>query len=69
MVSRLEGRIPFQFGRQALVQLLKCPEREDWKSCALPQRVEVRITTSFRDNFAPYDLTRNHLKTEQQDKS
>jgi len=64
MVTRIEGKIPFQFGRQVLIQILKCPEKEDWKSCVYPQRVEVRITTSFRDNFTPFDFTRNQEEKE-----
>jgi hypothetical protein len=48
---------PVQFGREVLCRLLSCPERIQWKSCALSSEEEAAATTAFRESFAPFDFT------------
>jgi hypothetical protein len=60
MITRLEERIPSNFGRSACVDLLNVPNL-DWKDCVKPQRIETKLTLNFRESFLPFDPCRKHL--------
>jgi len=59
MYSILPKDQPFdyQFGRRVIVDLLKTPEKLNWKNCVLDKEQEKSLVSSFRESFQPfYDL-------------
>lgn len=51
------SRIPIQFGREVMANLMGAPERGHWKACQVPKDEEARMTEAFKQEFAPYDST------------
>lgn len=41
----------FNFGRLVCSKLLNCPERSDWKLCALTKEEEIKIVSDFKSEF------------------
>ncbi|KRZ50230.1 CWF19-like protein 1 -like protein [Trichinella nativa] len=56
-------QFPVQFAREALTNkdLLNCPERIDWRQCALSVEEETALALKFRSLFSPYDFNQNLL--------
>jgi hypothetical protein len=48
---------PLQFGREVLCRLLNCPDRLQWKACAVSVDQETAQTTALREQFKPFDFT------------
>jgi len=51
------GRVPVQFGREVLAELMGMPERGHWKACVQTQEEEEAATEAFKTAFGPYDPT------------
>jgi hypothetical protein len=49
------ARHPLAFGRTVAAALAGCPERADWKECAVSPPEEVARTDAFKAAFAPFD--------------
>lgn len=48
-------RHPLNFGREVLAALAGCPERADWKACAVPVDEERARTERFKAEFKAFD--------------
>jgi hypothetical protein len=48
-------RIPVQFGREVMANLLGCPERSFWKSCEVSQKAEEEAADNFKATFSSFD--------------
>ena len=51
------ARHPLAFGRAVAAALAGCPERADWKECAVAPPQEVERAEAFKAAFAPHDPT------------
>mmetsp|Transcript_2471 Transcript_2471/g.5657 ORF Transcript_2471/g.5657 Transcript_2471/m.5657 type:complete len:636 (+) Transcript_2471:114-2021(+) len=54
-IKEARKRIPLEFGRQLACSLLRCMHRVSWKDCIVPQDLETRMATAFKDGFKPFD--------------
>ena len=50
------ARIPLQFGRTLLANVLGTPGRAHWKACELPQDGEAKACEALREKFKPFDF-------------
>lgn len=48
-------KIPMQFGREVLADLLEMPERGDWKVCRIGKDEETAMVEDFKDKFQKFD--------------
>eukprot|EP00252_Welwitschia_mirabilis_P025628 TRINITY_DN8096_c0_g1_i1.p1 TRINITY_DN8096_c0_g1~~TRINITY_DN8096_c0_g1_i1.p1 ORF type:complete len:576 (-),score=113.47 TRINITY_DN8096_c0_g1_i1:191-1918(-) len=57
LVHRLEGeeKIPMQFGREVLANILGKPERSDWRNCQLSNVEESAMAEDFKKRFSMFD--------------
>eukprot|EP00897_Mesotaenium_endlicherianum_P011003 jgi/Mesen1/9931/ME000070S09221 len=49
-------RLPMQFGREVAAELLKMPERGDWKACKVSVEEETKIVEDFKALFLDFDI-------------
>ncbi|KAF2071063.1 hypothetical protein CYY_007617 [Polysphondylium violaceum] len=56
MYSLLPKDKPFdyQFGRRVIVDLLKTPEKLNWKDCVVEKEKEKLLVSGFRESFQPF---------------
>eukprot|EP00026_Physarum_polycephalum_P006461 Phypoly_transcript_06504.p1 GENE.Phypoly_transcript_06504~~Phypoly_transcript_06504.p1 ORF type:complete len:522 (+),score=76.22 Phypoly_transcript_06504:58-1623(+) len=55
MPSETSRPVPLQFGREWMAKLLGCPERVEWKKCAVPKKEEEKMVENFKKQFADFD--------------
>lgn len=48
---------PLQLGREIAANILQCPNKVNWKDCALEQNEESRLVLKFRSTFSDHDFT------------
>ena len=53
------ARVPLQFGRGVICDLLGCPQRVAWKRCAIPKSGEEALAAEFKATFAAFDPADN----------
>jgi len=49
------GPVPLQFGREWAAKLLGCPERVDWRQCAVSKKEEEASVAQFKKLFEEFD--------------
>jgi Protein similar to CwfJ C-terminus 2 len=55
MPSESSRQVPLQFGREWVAKLLGCPERVDWKQCAVGKKEEEKLVENFVKHFREFD--------------
>jgi len=55
MPSEGSKSVPLQFGREWAAKLLGCPERVDWKQCAVSKKEEEAMVSAFKKEFEKFD--------------
>nr|XP_054752247.1 CWF19-like protein 1 [Lytechinus pictus] len=58
ILHRIKKFFPLQFGREVMAaeELLDLPERVDWKNCSISKEEEMKLVSTFREQFEPFDF-------------
>jgi len=48
-------RLPLHFGRTVACVVMNCMNRINWKGCLVPQAMEERMASDFKDGYKPFE--------------
>jgi hypothetical protein len=57
LLNLVEAKQYMQFGRHACACVLGVPRRANWKFCVVPKPAEEALTTQFKSQWKPFDIT------------